>query len=113
MRYGFARDVVILILGVMLFKFSMDNSGAVAGLSSYFTARQIPLLPTLLFLPFVSGLLTGITVGFVGGTFPVLLSIAGGASSERDHARFRGRICGRAAFPGSPLPGSHPGVFQG
>jgi hypothetical protein len=77
-RYGFARDVIILILGVMLFKFSMDNSGAVAGLSRYFTEREIPLLPTLLVLPFVSGLLTGITVGFVGGTFPVLLSIAGG-----------------------------------
>ncbi len=78
-KYGFAKDVIAIVFGTMLFKFTMENSGAVAHLSKYFAEKGIPLLPVLFILPFVSGILTGITVGFVGGTFPLLISIAGGA----------------------------------
>lgn len=78
-KYGFTLDVIILIFGTMLFKFTMEDSGAVAHLSKYFSEKGIPLLPVLFILPFVSGILTGLTVGFVGGTFPLLISIAGGA----------------------------------
>ena len=35
-------------------------------------ADVIPLLPVLFLLPFISGILTGLTVGFVGSTFPLL-----------------------------------------
>ncbi len=78
-KYGFTKDIIILIFGIMLFKFTMENSGAVGELSKYFFEKGIPLLPILFLLPFISGLLTGLTVGFVGGTFPLLLSIAGGS----------------------------------
>ncbi|MBZ0156812.1 MAG: DUF401 family protein [Alphaproteobacteria bacterium] len=78
-RYGFARDVIVLIFGVMLFKFAMENSGAVLGLSRSFTEEGIPLLPVLVLLPFAGGLLTGHTLGFVGSSFPLLVSITGGA----------------------------------
>lgn len=78
LKYGFTIDVIILIFGTMLFKFTMENSGAVAHLSQYFTEKGIPLLPVLFLLPFVCGLLTGLTVGFVGSTFPLLISLAGG-----------------------------------
>lgn len=78
-KYGFTKDVILLIFGAMLFKFTMENSGAVVHLSSYFSEKGIPLLPVLFILPFVSGLLTGLTVGFVGGTFPLIISLAGGA----------------------------------
>lgn len=78
-KYGFTKDVVILIFGTMLFKFTMENSGAVTQLSRYFFEKGIPLLPILFVLPFISGLLTGLTVGFVGSTFPLLISIAGGS----------------------------------
>ncbi len=79
-RHGFTPDVIVIVFGTMLFKFTMENSGAVAHLSQYFTEKGIPILPILFILPFVSGLLTGITVGFVGGTFPLILSLAGGAN---------------------------------
>lgn len=78
-KHGFTPDVIVIVFGTMLFKFTMENSGAVAHLSRYFTEKGIPILPILFILPFISGLLTGITVGFVGGTFPLLLSLAGGA----------------------------------
>ncbi len=79
LKHGFALEVIVLIFGAMLFKFAMENSGAVVHLSRYFTEKGIPLLPILFMLPFISGLLTGLTVGFVGGTFPLILSLAGGA----------------------------------
>jgi len=80
LRYGFAFDVIILILGVMLFKEAMENSGAVKNLSLFFIAEGIPVTPIFFLLPFITGLLTGITVGFVGSTFPLIISIAGDIS---------------------------------
>ncbi|KAF0181804.1 MAG: hypothetical protein FD164_1496 [Nitrospirae bacterium] len=79
-RYGFSKDVVVLIVGIMIFKFALENSGAVGHISQYCAQQQIPLPPLLFVLPFVTGLLTGITMAPVGSTFPLLISIAGGVT---------------------------------
>jgi integral membrane protein (TIGR00529 family) len=78
-RYGFAFEVIVLIFGIMLFKEAMETSGAVKNLSIFFVEKGIPVLPILCLLPMITGLLTGHTVGFVGSTFPLLISISGGA----------------------------------
>lgn len=75
LKYGFSIDVIILITGVMLFKEAMDNSGAVRNLSQFFINKGIPTLPILFILPFITGLLTGITIGFVASTFPLIISM--------------------------------------
>ncbi len=80
LKHGFSPDVIILILGVMFFKEAMENSGAVKNLSHFFLKEGIPVSPILFLLPFITGILTGITVGFVGSTFPLIISIAGNAS---------------------------------
>jgi integral membrane protein (TIGR00529 family) len=77
-RHGISIDVIALILGVMVFKETLDFSGAVGNLSRSFTEMHIPLLPLVFFLPFTTGILTGITVGAVGSTFPLILSMTGG-----------------------------------
>lgn len=77
LRYGFSLEVFVLIGGVLLFKGMMETAGAVEGLSRTFSAWGIPLLPMLFMLPFLTGLLTGITIGFIGATFPLLSSMAG------------------------------------
>jgi len=79
-RHGFALDIVVLILGIMLFKETMEATGSVRNLSTFFVEHGIPVLPIVCLLPFLTGLLTGLTVGFVGSTFPLLISIAGGVS---------------------------------
>ncbi len=79
-KYGFALEVIVLIIGIMLFKETMEESGAVKSLSSFFLEQGIPVFPILCLLPFITGLLTGHSVGFVGSTFPLLISINGGAS---------------------------------
>jgi uncharacterized protein len=76
-KHGFSLDVIVLILGVMFFKEAMETSGAVKNMSTYFLREGIPVFPILFFLPFVTGILTGLTVGFVGSTFPLIMSIAG------------------------------------
>jgi len=80
LKHGFSIDVIILILGVMLFKETMENSGAVKNLSQFFIKEGISVFPILFLLPFLTGLLTGLTVGFVGSTFPLIISIAGNTS---------------------------------
>ncbi len=79
-QHGFALDVIILILGVMFFKEAMENSGAVINLSTFFIEQGIPASPVLFLLPFATGLITGITLGFVGSTFPLIIHIAGNTS---------------------------------
>lgn len=79
-KHGLSKDVIVLIIGVMLFKQTMEASGAVKNLSVFLTSEGIPLTPILILLPLVTGLLTGITVGFVGSTFPLILSMAGNNS---------------------------------
>jgi hypothetical protein len=79
-KHGFSIDVIILILGVMIFKEAMEYSGAVKNLSQFFIEEGVPAFPILFLLPFVTGLLTGLTVGFVGSAFPLIISIAGSTS---------------------------------
>ncbi|MEW6675694.1 MAG: DUF401 family protein [Nitrospirota bacterium] len=79
-RHSFSLNVIILILSVMLFKEAMEASGAVNNLSQFFIKEGIPVFPILFLLPFITGLLTGLTIGFVGSTFPLILSVAGNTS---------------------------------
>ncbi len=80
LKHGFSLDVILLILSVMLFKETMEASGAVKNVSQFFMEEGIPTFPILFLLPFVTGLLTGITIGFVGSTFPLILSFTGNIS---------------------------------
>jgi integral membrane protein (TIGR00529 family) len=79
-RHGLSLDVIVLILGIMIFKEMMESSGAVKNLSTFLTTTGVPFVPILFLLPFLTGILTGLTVGFVGSTFPLILSIAGTTS---------------------------------
>lgn len=79
LKYGFALEVILLVLGVMLFKELMDGTGAVRNLGEFFISKGIPILPLLFILPFISGFLTGITVGSVSSTFPLLLHMLHGS----------------------------------
>ena len=74
-KEGFSWEIVLIILGAMTFKAVLNDSGAVANISRFFTEENIPILPALFFLPFIYGLLTGLTVGFVGSTFPIILGL--------------------------------------
>jgi hypothetical protein len=68
-------DVIVLVFGVIIFKEMLQLSGAVDGIAKAITDAQIPYLIIFITLPFFVGLITGISVGFVGSTFPILLHL--------------------------------------
>jgi len=74
-KQGFSWDIVAIILGVMTFKAVLSSSGAVTNISTFFSEEGIPILPVLFVIPFISGLLTGLTIGFIGSTFPIILGL--------------------------------------
>lgn len=99
LKYGFALDVILLVLGVMLFKELMEGTGAVRNLGEFFVAKGIPIMPLLFLLPFVSGFLTGITVGSVGSTFPLLLHMLHGSPLGAVSFAFASAILGVLLSP--------------
>ncbi|RJQ53851.1 MAG: DUF401 family protein [Nitrospiraceae bacterium] len=74
-REGFSWEIIFIILGVMAFKAVLTSSGAITNISGFLSQTGVPVMPVLFLLPFLYGLLSGLTVGFVGSTFPILLGL--------------------------------------
>ncbi|MEN2986267.1 MAG: DUF401 family protein [Thermodesulfovibrionaceae bacterium] len=75
LKYGFTLDVVMLVLGVIFFKEIIQLSGAVDGITKTLSEAQIPYIFVFIFIPFFTGFITGVSVGFVGSTFPLILHL--------------------------------------
>ena len=65
LREGISMNVMLMVVGIMVFKGMLDATGA------------IEALPVFFILPFIVGLLTGLTVAFVGTTFPIITAMMG------------------------------------
>ena len=81
-KEAFAPGVILLVIGVILFKNMLIACGTVEALSSFFTSLGIPILLIFFALPFIVGLLTGISLAFVGATFPLFLGLLGSSSLD-------------------------------
>jgi hypothetical protein len=75
--------MVYMMAAILLFKKILENSGAVGAICSELIILKIPLMLIWGLLPFLVGLLTGITIAFVGSTFPILISLAGARGQEQ------------------------------
>ncbi len=71
-------NVMLMVVGIMVFKGMLDATGAIESLPVFFQRSGIPTSAVLFVLPFIVGLLTGLTVGFVGATFPIISAMMGG-----------------------------------
>jgi uncharacterized protein len=101
-RSGFEFDIVLLILGAMLFKLNIEASGAVGAVVEFLTTKNVPPAVLVFFLPFLVALLTGITLTTVAITFPFLIPFIGTGSGARlglETLAFSGIICGLAVSP--------------
>jgi hypothetical protein len=72
--------MLLLIFGIMAFKGALIDSQAVLEIREEMVQYQIPVLIVVVAMPFISGLITGITIGFVGATFPLLVPLFVGLS---------------------------------
>ncbi len=84
-----ARDKMLysmsfLVIGIMAFEGILQHSGAMAGIKENLTELNIPLTVIVAFLPLVSGIVTGVSIGFVGASFPVVVELvrANGAAGQ-------------------------------
>jgi len=80
-RTGQSAQVLISVVMVIYFKQMLEASQAVDGFHQGLSQLGVPPLILLVVLPFSIGLMTGLTIAFVGVTFPILLPILTGGDN--------------------------------
>jgi hypothetical protein len=78
LRESLSFNVILMVIGIMVFKGMLDATGAIDALPAFFAESGLPANVVFFALPFLVGLLTGLTVGFVGATFPIITAMMGG-----------------------------------
>ena len=66
---------LLLIFSIMVFKGVMTESHTIVEIRDELMANRIPVLLIIMIMPFVSGLITGIAIGFVGTSFPLVIPL--------------------------------------
>jgi len=80
-------SILLLIVAIMIFQGVLKESQAALQIRSELFAYRIPISLVMMILPFLAGFVTGIAVGFVGTSFPLIIpmfpenSLAGYLSS--------------------------------
>ena len=72
LRYGLEPKILGLLISVMLYKAVIETSGSANTLIADLEALKLPLVFIVAILPFLVGLATGLSMAFVGVTFPLL-----------------------------------------
>ena len=67
--------MVLLVLAIMVFKSIMVDSQAVLQIRNELMAYHIPVTLVTMIMPFISGLITGLALGFVGTSFPLIIPL--------------------------------------
>ena len=80
LRESVSGKALFLVIGIMIFQEVLRATGALGGISTFFAASRMPVHLLLFMIPFIAGVMTGLTVGYVGITFPLLLPLMGGAA---------------------------------
>lgn len=78
LRESVSIKALLLVTGVMVFQETLRVTGALDGVSRFFAGSGLPPLLILAVIPFLAGLMTGLTIAYVGITFPVLMPLMGG-----------------------------------
>ncbi|MFH0806876.1 MAG: DUF401 family protein [Elusimicrobiota bacterium] len=71
---SFNFNIISVVVGIMAFKYVMEDTGVIVQMSREFISWKIPILLLLFLLPFITGFITGITQAFVAISFPLLIN---------------------------------------
>ena len=80
-RLHFDRSTInlaMIILGILAFKGVLIESHIISGINEELAGYHIPLTLVVAILPFVAGLATGIALGFVGSSYPLIVTLLQG-----------------------------------
>ncbi|MEI7879823.1 MAG: DUF401 family protein [bacterium] len=94
-----------LVLSVMVYQSMLKEVNAAGAISRELGVLHVPVTLVVILLPFIAGLLTGVAFGFVGVSFPLVLSLV---ESLPDHPAMRPYVvlayaCGHLGMMLSPL----------
>ncbi|HON78439.1 MAG TPA: DUF401 family protein [Spirochaetota bacterium] len=73
---------LILIYGAFISAPLPDGSLIMDHMRGELSSWGIPVIFVIMLIPFISGITTGIAVGFVGASFPIVVSLSGGDISQ-------------------------------
>jgi integral membrane protein (TIGR00529 family) len=79
-KKGFSPGIIILIFGVMTLMYAMENTGTARLFYDELLELSIPPAFVAFAVPFVVGVLTGVTSAYIGVGFPVILPLLGSES---------------------------------
>ena len=75
LKNSFSGEMLFLIASVMIFKRILEISPVFSAIPTFFKYLGLSPLLFIFLIPFLVGLLTGLTAAFVGITFPLLLPL--------------------------------------
>jgi integral membrane protein (TIGR00529 family) len=78
--------MVLIVFGIMAFKGMLVKSGAIEQVRTELVEYHIPALLIIGLLPFVAGIVTGIAIGFVGVSFPLVVALIPAGQSPFPYA---------------------------
>jgi integral membrane protein (TIGR00529 family) len=68
-------NVIVTLGGVMVFQAMLEASQLLPEAGRQFSSSMVPIELVIAFLPFLSGLVTGIAIGFAGPSFPLVVGL--------------------------------------
>ncbi len=103
LKYGADLHILFLLYAVMLFKATIEGAGAAYNLFSDMQYIGMPTPILLAFLPFLIGFATGISMGFVGVSLPLLVPFITLGPQVNSYALMLAYISGYVGVLLSPL----------
>jgi hypothetical protein len=70
---GVAWELVLAIVGIMIFRQMIETSGVIDSVASYLQRWDVPTLFMITVIPFLTGVLTGSEIASIGISFPLVL----------------------------------------
>ena len=64
-----------LVVSVMVFQYILNRVGAAGRIADELLEMRVPVVLVVVVLPFIAGMVTGLAVGFVGTSFPIVLAL--------------------------------------
>ena len=87
--------IVVLVIGVMIFQHVLGKVDAAPRIARELKDLHVPPVAVVAVLPFIAGMVTGIAIGFVGASFPIVLGVV---ASMGDHVSIRPYVALAYAF---------------
>ncbi|MBL7133334.1 MAG: DUF401 family protein [Phycisphaerae bacterium] len=79
---GTIYKTAALVLSVMVYQYMLGRVGAAEQVGRELTGYHVPVMLVVVSLPFIAGMVTGLAIGFVGTSFPIVLELLTGAGGQ-------------------------------